>query len=79
VIRIGVEEAKLELDQLVERALAGEDVVLTQHGEPAVRLVAERQGHGFASLYGVWCGRVRIAGDFDRLPEALAARLGDTD
>jgi antitoxin (DNA-binding transcriptional repressor) of toxin-antitoxin stability system len=67
--------AKTNLSQLVERALAGEEIVLTRRGEPAVRLVPER-GAGFASLAGVWGGRVRIADDFDELPDELAESLG---
>jgi prevent-host-death family protein len=74
--RIGMHEAKTHLSQLVERALAGEEIVLTRRGEPAVRLVPERGGGGFASLAGTWKGRVRIADDFDQLPDDLAERLG---
>ena len=74
--RIGMHEAKTHLSQLVERALSGEEIVLTRRGEPAVRLVPERSRGGFASLAGVWRGRVSIAEDFDELPEDLAERLG---
>lgn len=69
-------EAKTHLSKLVERALDGEEIVLTRRGEPAVRLVPERSGGGFASLAGVWKGRVRIAEDFDELPEDFAERFG---
>jgi prevent-host-death family protein len=68
--------AKTNLSQLVERALAGEEIVLTRRGEPAVRLVPERSAAGFASLAGAWRGRVRIADDFDELPDELAEPLG---
>jgi prevent-host-death family protein len=74
--RVGMHEAKTNLSQLVERALEGEEIVLTRRGEPAVRLVPERTGGGFASLAGVWEGRVRVADDFDELPDDLAERLG---
>ncbi len=74
--RVGMHEAKTHLSQLVERALDGEEIVLTRRGEPAVRLVPERSGGGFASLAGVWRGRVRIADDFDELPDDLAEPLG---
>ena len=69
-------EAKTNLSRLVERALDGEEIVLTRRGEPAVRLVPEPAGGGFASLAGVWKGRVRIADDFDELPDDLAGRMG---
>jgi prevent-host-death family protein len=39
-MRISVTDAKGQLTELVRRAEAGEDVVLTRHGQPAVRLVA---------------------------------------
>ena len=38
-MRIAVTEAKGQLTELVRRAEAGEEVVLTRHGQPAVRLV----------------------------------------
>lgn len=69
-------EAKTHLSQLVERALDGEEIVLTRRGEPAVRLVPEREGGGFASLAGVWEGRVRIADDFDELPAEFDEAFG---
>jgi prevent-host-death family protein len=40
VIQIAVTEAKGLLLDLVRRAEAGEDIVLTRHGDPIVRLVA---------------------------------------
>lgn len=39
-IQVPVSEAKAQLAELVRRAEAGDDVVLTRHGHPAVRLVA---------------------------------------
>ena len=38
-MRIAVTEAKAQLTELVRRAEAGEEVVLTRHGQPAVKLV----------------------------------------
>jgi prevent-host-death family protein len=40
--RIPVSEAKGRLTDLVRRAEAGEEVILTRHGRPAVRLVPVR-------------------------------------
>ncbi len=37
--RVSVSEAKAQLTDLVRRAEAGEDIVLTRHGQQAVRLV----------------------------------------
>ncbi len=38
-MQIAVSEAKAQLTDLVRRAQAGDDVVLTRHGRPTVRLV----------------------------------------
>jgi antitoxin (DNA-binding transcriptional repressor) of toxin-antitoxin stability system len=69
-------EAKSNLSKLVARVEGGEEIVITRRGAPAARLVPERQGSGFASLAGSWRGRVRIADDFDELPDDLADSLG---
>lgn len=74
--RIGMHEAKTQLSKLVERVEAGEEIVITRRGEPAARLIPERRGEGFASLAGAWRGRVKIADDFDDLPDDLAESLG---
>jgi prevent-host-death family protein len=37
-MNISVTDAKAQLTDLVRRAEAGEDIVLTRHGHPAVRL-----------------------------------------
>jgi prevent-host-death family protein len=76
---VGMHEAKTNLSRLVERALAGEEIVLTRRGEPAVRLVPERTAGGFAALKGVWKGQVEIADDFDELPPDIARPLGMID
>lgn len=76
MVQVGMHEAKTNLSRLVERVENGEEIVLTRRGKPAARLVPERQGAGFASLAGAWRGQVRIADDFDELPDDLAESLG---
>ena len=39
-MQISVTDAKSQLTDLVKRAEAGDDVVLTRHGQPVARLVA---------------------------------------
>jgi prevent-host-death family protein len=73
---VGMHEAKTQLSRLVERAEAGEDILITRRGLPAVRLVPERRGEGFAALAGAWSGQVRIGDDFDELPDDLADAFG---
>jgi hypothetical protein len=42
----------------------------------AWKLIPERRGAGFASLAGAWRGKVKVADDFDDLPDDLADALG---
>ena len=41
-MRVPVTEAKGQLTELVRRAEAGDEIILTRHGHPAVRLVPVR-------------------------------------
>ncbi len=42
VVRVSVTDAKGQLTDLVRRAEAGDEVILTRHGQPTVRLMAIR-------------------------------------
>jgi prevent-host-death family protein len=69
---VNMHEAKTELSKLVERALAGEDVVIARAGVPVVRLVpVARLGQ---RVLGQWRGKVKMAADFDAaLPDEVLA------
>ncbi len=67
-----IHEAKTHFSRLVERAISGEEVVIGKAGKPVARLVPYVEDRG-PRLPGGWKGRVRIADDFDELPEAVAA------
>ena len=69
-------KAKTKLSQLVERAKSGEDIVIARNGAPAVRLVPIPTTSALASVRGVWRGHVRIAEDFDDLPDDIADAFG---
>ena len=43
IMQVSLSDAKARLTDLVRRAEAGEHVVLTRHGRPTVRLVAEKR------------------------------------
>jgi prevent-host-death family protein len=74
--QVGMHEAKTKLSQLVERAEAGEDVVIARNGKPVARLVPIAATASLASVRGAWSGSVRIADDFDELPDDIAGALG---
>ena len=69
-------EAKTKLSQLVERAQAGEEIVIARNGEPVARLVPVPRPNSFAALRGSWRGQVHIADDFDELPDDIAEAFG---
>jgi prevent-host-death family protein len=75
--RVGMHDAKTHLSRLVERAEAGEEVVIQRNGKPVVRLVpVVEDPRSLASVRGSWRGRVHMADDFDELPEDIAEAFG---
>jgi prevent-host-death family protein len=70
-----IHEAKSQLSKLVDRALDGEEVIIARAGTPVVRLVPVRQDDT-PRQGGQWKGRVRIAEDFDTLPDDIADAFG---
>jgi len=70
---INIYDAKTRLSQLVDKAAAGEDVVVSRNGKPLVRLtrLAEPKRR---ITFGVLKGKVKIGADFDApLPPEVAA------
>jgi prevent-host-death family protein len=74
--QVGMHEAKTKLSQLVERAVAGEDVVIARNGKPVARLVPIGDTASLAAVRGAWHGQVRMADDFDELPDDIADAFG---
>jgi len=74
--QVGMHEAKTKLSKLVERAEAGEDIVIARNGKPVARLVPVARTSSLAVVRGAWRGRVRIAEDFDDLPDDIAEAFG---
>lgn len=69
---VNVYEAKTQLSRLIDRALAGEDVVIARSGRPVVRLVPVQQPVPRRTP-GSARGQIHLADDFDELPEDLVA------
>ncbi|MER9234502.1 type II toxin-antitoxin system prevent-host-death family antitoxin [Mesorhizobium sp. M0622] len=63
---IPIAEAKARLSELVSRAEAGEEIVITRHGKVAARLVAPAKPDRLPRI-GALKGKIRIADDFDEL------------
>ena len=69
-------EAKTQLAKLVERAEAGEDIVIARNGKPVARLIPVARKNSLEAVRGSWRGRVHIADDFDDLPDDIAEAFG---
>lgn len=67
-----IHEAKTHFSRLVERVMRGEEVVIGKAGRPVARLVPYVEDRG-PRVPGGWEGRVRVADDFDELPEEVEA------
>ena len=71
---VPMHQAKTTLSQLVQRAAAGETILIGPHGEPLVKLVSlsEPGARGPRRKLGGLKGRMRVARDFDApLPDDI--------
>lgn len=70
---VNVYEAKTHLSQLLDRAAAGEEIVIARAGRPIARLVALSGVSSQRRAPGAWRGKVSIADDFDEQPAEMDA------
>lgn len=71
---INVYQAKTKLSELIDRAAAGEEIVISRHGRPVARLVPYGPPAGRRRKFGALAGKVWIAEDFDApLPDEVLA------
>lgn len=64
-------EAKTHLSELVDRASAGEEIIIAKAGRPKARLVPLEK-ISRPRKPGIWTGKVWIADDFDApLPDEI--------
>lgn len=72
---VTVSQAKAQLSALLAEVEAGAEVIIGRAGKPVARLVPYR-GAGVARTPGALKGKIRIAADFDELPDDLAEAFG---
>lgn len=65
---VNTHEAKTHLSRLIERAAAGEEIILAKAGKPMAKLVAYDAPEE-PRRPGGWKGRMWIADDFDETPQ----------
>jgi prevent-host-death family protein len=67
-----IHEAKTNLSRLIDRAEAGEEIVIARAGKPVVRMIAYREATPKRTP-GAWKGKVKMSRDFDKLPDSILA------
>ena len=67
-----IHEAKTRLSQLIERVQASEEVIIGKAGVPVAKLI-RFDAEDTPRQPGFWRGKVRVADDFDELPEPFTA------
>ena len=79
-MQINIHEFEPRLSQLVERVIAGEEIILDKEGKPVAKLIPyEEPRTKKPRRGGQWKGRVKIADDFDELPKEIAEAFGMED
>jgi prevent-host-death family protein len=70
---VNIYDAKTRLSQLVDKAAAGEDVVVSRNGKPLVR-ITRLEAPRRRVKFGVLKGKIRVREDFDApLPDSVLA------
>ena len=70
-----ITEAKAHFSALIEKVLAGEEIIIGKAGKPVAKMVRyERREE--SRQPGALKGKIKIAGDFDELPDDIAEAFG---
>jgi prevent-host-death family protein len=88
MIVANIHSAKTNLSKLIERAEAGEEVVIARNGKPAVRLTPvvavpsidePRRPDGLPGWMGSLKGQIWMAPDFDAYDEEIARAFEESE
>lgn len=66
---VNIHEAKTHLSRFVDRAAAGEEILIARAGKPVARLVALVTEEGSPRVLGLGKGRFTLPDNFARLNE----------
>ncbi len=70
-----ISEAKAQLSALIEKVLAGNEVIIGKAGKPVAKLVPYERSEETRHP-GALHGKIKIAADFDDLPGDVAEAFG---
>jgi prevent-host-death family protein len=75
-----IHEAKTHFSRLVERAAAGEEIIIGKAGKPVARLGPYKEDKKAVRKPGAWRGKVKIKPGFDKPDKEIEALFyGDSD
>ncbi len=78
MIIANISEAKAQLSSLIEKVMVGQEVIIGKAGRPVAKLVKYEEDEKPRSP-GALKGKIKIADDFDKLPEDIAEAFGMID
>ena len=73
-----ISEAKAQLSALIEKVMAGHEVIIGKAGKPVAKLVRYERSEK-PRQPGALRGKIKISDDFDKLPEDIAKAFGMDD
>jgi len=73
-----ISKAKAHFSTLIEKVLVGEEVIIGKAGKPVAKLVRYERSEE-PRRPGALKGKIKIADDFDKLPEDIAEAFGIVD
>ena len=75
MLMTNISEAKAQLSALIERVMAGQEVIIGKAGKPVAKLVRYEPTE-VPRKPGALKGKITIADDFDDLPDDVAEAFG---
>ena len=73
-----ISEAKAQLSALIQKVMAGQEVIIGKAGKPLAKLVKYERTDKTRKP-GALKGQIQIMDDFDELPPEIAAAFGMRD
>ncbi|WP_291319041.1 type II toxin-antitoxin system prevent-host-death family antitoxin [Desulfonatronospira sp.] len=73
-----ISEAKAQLSALIEKVMVGEEVIIGKAGKPVARII-KYENNQQPRQPGALKGKIKIADDFDVLPDDISEAFGMVD
>lgn len=79
MLTINIHEAKTHLSRFIEKAAAGEEIIIAKAGKPIAKLVPLHDAPSSRNL-GIFKGKLNVPEDFDTaLPEEALLQFQNAD